>query len=78
MVLSDAWAPGWSVEVDDRQARPLRVDAILRGVEVPAGTHDVRWRYRAPGLGLGVAISGCAVALAGVWAIVAFRRRRHA
>jgi hypothetical protein len=57
LVLSQAWAPGWTARVDSRRARLLRVDGILSGVEVPPGAHRVRLEYRTPGLEAGFGIS---------------------
>ena len=39
---------GWSVTVDGVKADAVRVDYILRGMELPAGTHTVEWSFRAP------------------------------
>ncbi len=57
VMLDDSWAPGWSVTVDGRAARALRVDDVMRGVVVPAGAHAIEWRYRVPGLRIGAWIS---------------------
>ena len=46
VVLMDTWAPGWTVSVDGQPTRPIRVNGVLRGVEVPAGDHTVTWFYR--------------------------------
>ena len=54
VVLGDTWAPGWSVQVDGRQAHALPANAVLRGVVVPAGAHEIAWRYRVPGLRSGM------------------------
>jgi hypothetical protein len=53
VVLLDEWAPGWTAEVDGRPAPVYRADALFRAVPVPAGPHEVRFRYRTPGLGAG-------------------------
>ncbi|CAA9502434.1 MAG: hypothetical protein AVDCRST_MAG30-1992 [uncultured Solirubrobacteraceae bacterium] len=45
LVLSDAYAPGWKAEVDGRPAKVERVNYVMRGVRVPAGTSDVRFTY---------------------------------
>ncbi|HEU4701953.1 MAG TPA: hypothetical protein VFS37_05665 [Conexibacter sp.] len=63
VVLADQLLDGWSVRVDGRPARPLRVNAVLRGVAVDAGTHTIEWRYRVPGLRAGVALSSAAALL---------------
>ncbi|MBS1868401.1 MAG: YfhO family protein [Actinobacteria bacterium] len=57
VVLNDSWAPGWSVQVDGHPAPPVRVNDVMRGVAVPAGAHLVEWRYRVPGLRVGVLLS---------------------
>jgi hypothetical protein len=77
VVLNDAWAPGWSVQVDGRSAAPVRVNDVMRGVVVPAGSHRVEWSYRVPGLLAGALLSLLAV-LAGLgaagWVLVVQRR----
>lgn len=39
---------GWTVKIDGQQAEPLRVNYVLRAVEVPEGEHTIEWSYRAP------------------------------
>ena len=46
VVLMDTWAPGWTVSVDGKPTQPIRVNGVLRGVEVPAGDHTIMWFYR--------------------------------
>ena len=80
VVLSDAWAPGWTVTVDGRAAVPVRVDTAIRGVVVPRGRHRIVWTYTTPGLPLGVAISAIGAALMaaiGGWWVVGRRRGAH-
>lgn len=77
VVLDDHWGPGWSVAVDGRPARALQTDLVLRGVEVPAGTHEIVWSYRVPGLRLGAVLSGIGLALALGWAGVLVVRSRR-
>ena len=57
VVLDDAWAPGWSVQVDGRPAQALQADVVMRGVVVPGGTHEIVWSYRVPGLRAGALLS---------------------
>ena len=38
--------PGWEVQVDGKMADVVEVDGIFLGVVVPAGQHDIEWRYR--------------------------------
>ena len=74
VVLDDAWAPGWSVEVDGRPASAVQANMVLRGVVVPAGEHEIAWRYRVPGLRLGAALSALGLALAAASGAAAARR----
>ncbi|MEG2613503.1 MAG: hypothetical protein RR996_00525 [Alistipes sp.] len=39
---------GWSVSIDGVEAPYFRADYVLRAMELPAGTHTVEWRFRAP------------------------------
>jgi hypothetical protein len=78
VVLTEAWAPGWSVEVDGRPAQALQANVVLRGVAVPAGTHRISWRYRVPGLRAGAALSGLGLLIVLAWAIALVRLRSRA
>jgi hypothetical protein len=48
LVVSNNYYPSWHVEIDGEPAELLRADHTLRGVAVPAGTHQVRFYYRSP------------------------------
>jgi hypothetical protein len=52
LVQNDTWYPGWRVTVDDEEVAQLRVDFAFRGVEVPEGTHRVRFFYDGMGVRL--------------------------
>lgn len=51
LVLNDLWHPSWSVEIDGREVPLLRANVLFRAVQVPPGTHTVRFAFR-PFLGL--------------------------
>ncbi|MBI5386509.1 MAG: hypothetical protein HZA90_17710 [Verrucomicrobia bacterium] len=48
LLLNDRWDPSWKVWVDNVPAPPLTCNAIMRGVQVPAGDHAVTWRFQPP------------------------------
>ncbi len=70
LVESDCWYPGWTVRVDGAPVALLRVDHALRGVVVPPGDHQVRFRYVSGPLTL-----GWFVAAASMIGLVAASRR---
>ncbi len=49
--------PSWRVSVDGAPAAPVEVYGLLLGVVVPAGRHDVVWRYVPDGLAAGAGLS---------------------
>lgn len=57
LVVAATYARGWTATVDGRPAPVLRADVRYRAVAVPKGASDVEFRYRAPGLRPGLAIS---------------------
>jgi hypothetical protein len=69
LVVTEGWDPGWSVRVDGRPGRVLRVNGDRLGVVLPKGTHRVVMRHRTRGLGVGLVLAllgaaGLLVALA--------------
>jgi hypothetical protein len=78
VVLADRLSDGWTVAVDGRPARALRVDDVMRGVVAGPGRHTIVWTYAVPGLRAGVALSALAL-LAGIGcaAGLAVRARRR-
>ena len=61
VVVAEADFRGWRASVDGRAAPVLNADVAFVGVPVPAGTHTLKLRYRAPGVTPGDWISGLTV-----------------
>ncbi len=77
LVLTDVYFPGWKATVDGRDAPIERVDYLLRGVQVPAGSHTVELRYEPASWRAGWIVSAAALfAVAGL-ALLGLRRRRR-
>jgi hypothetical protein len=78
VVLSDMFYPGWTAYVDDRPTPVTRVDYCLKGVEVPAGSRRVAFRYEPQSFRRGTTISGVSLAGTAIAFAVAFGGRRRA
>jgi len=70
LVLAEAWFPGWSAQIDGRDAEVFPVNVWMRGVVVPAGARQVVFVYRSTFLPLGGAVT-----LAGLFAWGYYYRR---
>ncbi len=57
LVFSGVDYPGWQASVDGRGAAVVRTDALLRGVWIPAGSHDVRFDFRPVTFRIGLGLS---------------------
>ncbi|MCC7143059.1 MAG: hypothetical protein IT349_13235 [Candidatus Eisenbacteria bacterium] len=81
VVMSEIfYAPGWRAVVDERPSPIYRVNHVLRGIEVPAGTHRVVLHSVSRGRALGETLSriggGILLVLLGIGVVPIFRRSR--
>jgi Bacterial membrane protein YfhO len=67
LLLADTFYPGWRAEVDGRSVPVYRANLSVRTIELPKGTHKIRFTYEAPGLARGLQISIAAMAGLLVW-----------
>ncbi len=74
LLLNDKYDPAWKVFVDGKQQPLLRCNYIMRGVEVPAGDHQVEWRFEPSTRSLYVSLVAILVGF-GLIGILAFSRR---
>jgi hypothetical protein len=65
LVIADSYGPGWRATLDGIPVEVLAVYGVVRGMAIPAGVHEVVFRYRPPGFGVGVALSLAGLLLAG-------------
>jgi Bacterial membrane protein YfhO len=75
VMLDDAIASGWTVTVDGQTRPALRVDDVMRGVNVSAGRHIIVWRYSVPRFRLGAIVSGLSALILLLVGGLATRRR---
>ncbi len=76
LVLCDAWYPGWIAELDGARVRVLRANALFRAVAVPAGEHEVEFRYEPQSFRAGLAAAAAVLALGAAQGLRTLRRRR--
>lgn len=78
LVLSDAFYPGWQAEVDGQPAPICPANVLFRGVPLPAGEHQVVFRYQPSGWRSGwmaAAAGWLAILILGAVAGRGFRRQ---
>lgn len=75
LVLSDTYYPGWSAAVDGQPTSIMRGDVLFRVVPIPAGEHDVEFRFEPNSVKLGLLISLVALSLVGIALVISGRRR---
>lgn len=51
--LSELAAPGWSVALNGERATPVDQGALIQSIPLTAGEHQIRLRYRTPGVLVG-------------------------
>jgi hypothetical protein len=78
LVLSDVYYPGWHATVDGRPVRIDRVDYLLRGVAVPAGSHRVEFSYDPSSFRIGWVVSLVVLLILVAMTVLGVRRRRLA
>lgn len=70
LVLSEITYPGWQIKIDQKKAKNVSVMGLLRGVELPAGKHQVEFIYKPASL-----LWGMILALIAWCGMVALRER---
>jgi hypothetical protein len=58
LVLSEVYDPGWEVLIDGEEADLIKVDALLRAIAVPAGSHEIEFHYQPAVLWVGTTLTG--------------------
>jgi hypothetical protein len=57
LVLSDRWRDGWSARLSTGGVQVLRVNEIMRGVQLPPGRQVVTFEFESPGFRTGTWIA---------------------
>jgi hypothetical protein len=75
LVLSDIYYPGWQAAVDGEPTPIARVDYVLSGVRLEAGSHTVQFEYRPSSLRWGGLISVLSALCVGGGFVHSWKRR---
>jgi hypothetical protein len=65
LVLSDVYYPGWTAKIDGTQTKIFQTNYVLRGVQVPAGEHTIKFEFKPVSYHIGVGISVASLFLLG-------------
>ncbi len=57
LITSDIYYPGWQATLDGRPVPVYRANYTLRGISLPAGSHEVRFQYRPQSFYIGMTVS---------------------
>ncbi len=64
LILGEAYYPGWTAQVGERELACLPANAWMRAVPIPAGKHEIIFRYHSTWLVPGALLSILSLALA--------------
>ncbi len=70
---------GWSAKIDGEPAPYFRANYVLRGMQLPKGSHTVEWSFRAPNWAVaeGVTLLSSLIILVGAVVAIYFSVRRY-
>ena len=74
VILSDVYYPGWELTIDDKPATIYRVNGMMRGASVPAGTHRLVYTYAPRSFRVGGVISIMGMAALAILGLVCVLR----
>ncbi|MGB5962248.1 MAG: YfhO family protein [Coleofasciculaceae cyanobacterium] len=65
MVLSDIYYPGWEAKIDGKPTKIFQTNYALRGVQIPAGEHTIKFEFKPVSFHIGAGISAASLFLLG-------------
>ena len=79
VVLADVFDRGWKLSIDGVPAEILKVNSMMRGAAVEAGTHMIVYEYEPASLQIGIIVSITGLVMLGatvLWARIDTRASR--
>ena len=74
LTFVDAAYPGWSATVDGEPAELLLANDAFKAIELPPGTHEVRFTFTSRRMWIGLAVSLATLAGSAVLGLLSLRR----
>jgi hypothetical protein len=74
LVLADPYYPGWIAKINGKKGSLLKIDGLLRGVELTEGQHTIDFIFRPVLLYIGLLFQGCVLL---IFCIFAFSRQKR-
>jgi hypothetical protein len=74
LILSDVYYPGWKAYIDGKKNQIYQTDYVYRGILIPAGKHQVEFRYIPRHLYISYVLSGITFCLVSYF-FYAYRRK---
>ena len=76
LVTSDIYYPGWEATIDGQPTALYRTDYVLRGIALPAGSHEVRFEYHPQPFYTGTTITILSLLVLILWVFGPFPRNK--
>jgi hypothetical protein len=77
LVFSDTYYPGWKAFIDNDETKIYRTDAIIKGIYIPAGNHEIVFSFLPVNFWLGASISLISFISIIIAASILFSRKRN-
>ena len=68
----------WKATIDGTPLETIKVNGIIRGVEVPAGAHTIEFKYDQTSFNIGVTISFISFGFSLVLVVLGYSKRKEA
>ena len=69
LCMAAPYCRGWSAMIDGKKVDIYKINSMYMGIEVPAGEHNIEFKYVTPGIRLGGFVSMCTIIALSVWTI---------
>jgi uncharacterized membrane protein YfhO len=76
LLFNDNYHRGWTARVNGQKGQLLRANYTFMGVQLPAGTNLVEFRFVPPGFALGAVLTLLGIAFTLIFAVVLGGHRR--